>query len=478
MKKALIIFIAAAMLSLSCACTKNDEPSDDKSAAAASASVQESSENTASGTVESSVQQSSTEESSALSQASEKEASVVESSSAQNSSDEISHQESREEKSRQESTEQESAQSMSGEVSQQSSETAQSPAPVQQSSAVNENVQVTGITISAQKTEMYVGGTFALNIRVLPENASDKSIHIEWSDNNVISVSSDGIITAKAPGSAQITVSSSNGRKAVCDVTVREKPQAQPSQESEKQQTSQTSQSSTQQQKPAEQSSQSSESGNVQQDEAVGYVGADWFNDAVFVGDSVTLKLSYYAENGSLGNAAFLCAGSLGWNNALWELNRSGNVHPVMYGTKYTVDEGVKASGKNKVFIMLGMNDIGLYGVDGAIDGMKKLTERILDKTPDATLYFQSVTPMVEGNTLGSLTNESIAEFDKQLRAVCKEKGYKYLNVASAVSDENGNLIYDYCGDPPTEDNPDAMGLHFTDTGCQKWVDYLCTHVE
>ena len=471
MKKTLIIFIAAAMLSLSCACTKNDEPSDDKSAAAASASVQESSENTASGTVESSVQQSSTEESSALSQASEKEASVVESSSAQNSSDEISHQESREEKSRQESTEQESAQSMSGEVSQQSSETAQSPAPVQQSSAVNENVQVTGITISAQKTEMYVGGTFALNIRVLPENASDKSIHIEWSDNNVISVSSDGIITAKAPGSAQITVSSSNGRKAVCDVTVREKPQAQPSQESEKQQTSQTSQSSTQQQKPAEQSSQSSESGNVQQDEAVGYVGADWFNDAVFVGDSVTLKLSYYAENGSLGNAAFLCAGSLGWNNALWELNRSGNVHPVMCGTKYTVDEGVKASGKNKVFIMLGMNDIGLYGVDGAADAMITLTDRIKQKSPDVQIYIESVTPMLRNMQRTYLNNKTIPQFNSRLREICSSRGYHYLDVASVMKDSNGDLEYENCSDPT------AMGIHFTDTGCRKWVDYLKRHV-
>ena len=29
-------------------------------------------------------------------------------------------------------------------------------------------------------------------------------------------------------------------------------------------------------------------------------VDASWFDDAVFVGDSVTLKLSYYAENGDL----------------------------------------------------------------------------------------------------------------------------------------------------------------------------------
>lgn len=218
--------------------------------------------------------------------------------------------------------------------------------------------------------------------------------------------------------------------------------------------------------------------GSYPEDEPTGNtLSADWFDDAVFIGDSVTLKLSYYAEDGALGKADFLCAGSLGYNNALMGIDEEGNVHPTYQGEKYTVDEGIKTIGKKKVFIMLGMNDIGLYGVDGAIDGMKKLTERILEKTPDAKLYFQSVTPMIEGNTLGNLTNDAIAEFDEQLRAVCKEKGYKYLNVASAVSDENGNLIYDYCGDPPTDDNPDAMGLHFTDTGCQKWVDYLCTHV-
>lgn len=206
-------------------------------------------------------------------------------------------------------------------------------------------------------------------------------------------------------------------------------------------------------------------------------VDAEWFNDAVFVGDSVTLKLSYYAENGELGDADFLCAGSLGYNNALMDLDEEGNVHPTIGSVKYTVDEGVKELGKKKVFIMLGMNDIGLYGVDGTIDAMYKLTDRILEKTPDAALYLQSVTPMIEGNTLGNLTNESIKEFDEKLKEACKKKNYKYLNVASAVSDENGNLIYDYCGDPPTEDNPDGMGLHFTDTGCSKWAEYLKTHV-
>ena len=208
-------------------------------------------------------------------------------------------------------------------------------------------------------------------------------------------------------------------------------------------------------------------------------VESSWFDDAVFIGDSVTLKLSYFVEDhDDLGKAEFLCAGSLGYTNALWDLDHEDNVHPTLNGEKVTVDEGAKALGSKKIFIMLGMNDIGLYGVDGAVSSMIELTDKIHEKCPDATIYIESVTPMVADSSLGGLNNTTIKEFDEKLQPICKEKGYTYLDVASAVSDENGNLVYEYCGDPPSDDNPDAMGLHFTDAGCQKWADYLRANVK
>lgn len=36
--------------------------------------------------------------------------------------------------------------------------------------------------------------------------------------------------------------------------------------------------------------------------------------------------------------------------------------------------------GSKKVFIMFGMNDIGLYGIDDTIENMKTLTSRIKEK--------------------------------------------------------------------------------------------------
>jgi|GEM_PF-413848 len=201
-------------------------------------------------------------------------------------------------------------------------------------------------------------------------------------------------------------------------------------------------------------------------------VEAGWFDDAVFVGDSVTLKLSYYADNGSVGNATFLCAGSLGYNNAQMGLYEEGNVHPVLNGETVTVVGGLSALQPKKILVMLGMNDIGLYGVDGAIEGMKTLTAQISQSCPNAVIYIQSVTPMLTGSQLTDLNNRTIAEFDSKLQPICQERGYIYLDVASAVEDGSGSLIPEYCGDPQ------AMGLHFSDAGCEAWVSYLKTHVE
>ncbi|MDD6490350.1 MAG: GDSL-type esterase/lipase family protein [Clostridia bacterium] len=200
-------------------------------------------------------------------------------------------------------------------------------------------------------------------------------------------------------------------------------------------------------------------------------VESSWFDDTVFVGDSVTLKLSYYAENGSLGKAEFLCAGSLGYGSALQDIKAEGNVHPTYEGEKYTVDDGVKMLGAKKVFIMFGMNDIGLYGIDDTIENMKTLTSRIKKKSPEVEIYIQSVTPMLENMQLRDLNNKSISEFNKKLKAEAKKLGYKYLDVASVMKDKKGNLIPEYCSDP------EAMGIHFSDEGCKAWVEYLKQNV-
>ena len=204
-------------------------------------------------------------------------------------------------------------------------------------------------------------------------------------------------------------------------------------------------------------------------------VGASFFDDAVFIGDNISLRLTYYcqAHPDALGKAQFLTAGSLGSGNALWDENSQDAVFPLYNGQQVTLQDGVAKSGAKKVFIMLGMNDIGLYGMDGARDNMESLIELILEKSPDVKIYVQSMTPMLASHQLKSLNNTNIDAYNKLLKEMCEEKGYEFVDVASVMKDADGGLIAAYCSDG----GDGGMGMHFTDAGAKAWVDYLRTHV-
>lgn len=86
-------------------------------------------------------------------------------------------------------------------------------------------VRVTGVSLNKTATELQAGQTEKLTATVLPANAENKAVN--WSSNKtaVASVDSTGKITAKAPGSAVITVTTQDGnKKATCTVTVVPKP--------------------------------------------------------------------------------------------------------------------------------------------------------------------------------------------------------------------------------------------------------------
>ncbi len=189
-------------------------------------------------------------------------------------------------------------------------------------------------------------------------------------------------------------------------------------------------------------------------------VSASFFDDAVFVGDSVSLKLSYYADSsGRLGGAKFLVQGSYGAGNAV-----SNKLLMSYQGEKMDLQSAVAATGAKKLFIMLGMNDIALYGVDNTIKNWRTMLGRILEKSPDIKIYIQSMTPIWTGGEVGGLNNKNANKFNEALKAFAQENGYTYIDVASYMKDSTGGLATKYCSD---------KYVHITTEGAKAWVSVL-----
>ncbi|MBR3503244.1 MAG: SGNH/GDSL hydrolase family protein [Clostridia bacterium] len=205
-------------------------------------------------------------------------------------------------------------------------------------------------------------------------------------------------------------------------------------------------------------------------------VADKYFNDAVFIGDSITLKLQRYVtarrnDGGScLGRAKFLTAGSLGSGNALWDVS-SESVHPSYQGEKMRIEKAVELMDAQKVYIMLGMNDVAYYGIEESIENMKKLVALILERQPSAEIFIQSATPRIAASH-SKPTNRMLFDYDLLLYNACVENGWNFVDVAYVMRDENGCLFDAYCSDP------EDMGMHFTDEGCEAWIDYLTTHAK
>ena len=202
-------------------------------------------------------------------------------------------------------------------------------------------------------------------------------------------------------------------------------------------------------------------------------VASSYFDDVVFVGDSISTGLSYYeAANDVLGKAQFLTSVSLSATNALWAVS-DRSVHPRYNGQKMKVEDAIPLTGAKKVYIMLGMNDIISVGVDQSVKNFTSLCNKILEKAPDVQLYVESVTPRTNQGAKsdnGVLNNKNITAYNRKLSALCQQRGWYFVNVAEVMFDSTGYLNKSYCSDP------NGMGMHFAYAGCKVWVDYLYTH--
>jgi hypothetical protein len=88
---------------------------------------------------------------------------------------------------------------------------------------VEGTIEVTGVGLAPSSATLEAGDTLQLEVEIYPSTASDKAVTFASSSTSVATVDARGLVTAKATGSATITVTTHDGNKTdTCAVTVAE----------------------------------------------------------------------------------------------------------------------------------------------------------------------------------------------------------------------------------------------------------------
>lgn len=191
-------------------------------------------------------------------------------------------------------------------------------------------------------------------------------------------------------------------------------------------------------------------------------VDNSYFDDAAFIGDSRTDGFMLYSGIGTGKNLTSngLSIFKLGEKKAL-----------TINGEKYTLLEALALEQYGKVYLSLGVNELGYYNDQGFYDSYCQAIDAIREAQPNAVIYIQGLIPLNEeviAQTGGKsyLTNEHLRVYNDLMRQAAEEKQVVFLDLYSEFVDENGQLPADASKD----------GIHLGKTYCQKWLAYLQTH--
>lgn len=176
---------------------------------------------------------------------------------------------------------------------------------------------------------------------------------------------------------------------------------------------------------------------------------AGYYGESVFIGDSIMLGFRNYCakkKNTFVHDIQFLAVGSYSAHNAMKPV-AGNNVHPLYGGKKYNVWDALPLIGRQRVFILLGMNDIGMLGLEASRDKYKALIDKILETSPDIEINIISATYTLKDKGKGKLNNNNIAKYNVMLKEMTDENGWGYIDLCTPISDGQGNLAKGCCSD-------------------------------
>lgn len=186
-----------------------------------------------------------------------------------------------------------------------------------------------------------------------------------------------------------------------------------------------------------------------------------YFQDVAFIGDSRTQGLMTCSD---LSDATFFAVKGLTVRTVFTEAaiqTKNGN---------QTVMDALKSGKFGKVYIMLGINELGWSYSNVFIEEYGEVIDAVRKSQPTAKIIVQAIFPVTEKRSDSDkiFNNINIAKYNQLIQKMAQEKKVLYLDASPALTDGSGNL------------SPDAStdGIHLNHAYCQKWSDYLKSHKE
>lgn len=180
-----------------------------------------------------------------------------------------------------------------------------------------------------------------------------------------------------------------------------------------------------------------------------------YFDDALFIGDSRTVGLKEY---GALGNAEVLADSGM---SVYKVFTKQFTLHS---GEKMTLEELLDNRQFGKIYIMLGINELG-YKYDATVKRYEEMVDRIQELQPEAILFLEANLHISRKKSESSdiYNNPNIDRFNQAVEGMTDGHQRFYLDVNELFDDEEGNLSDEY-----TVDEAHVLGKYYKD-----WVEWI-----
>lgn len=185
-------------------------------------------------------------------------------------------------------------------------------------------------------------------------------------------------------------------------------------------------------------------------------VTEDYFDDALFIGDSRTVGLRDYTDLAE--HADFYCETSLTIYKVLEE----------SFKGKGTILEALSKKNYGKIYLMVGINELGRGTTEDFMEKYTEVVDTLHELCPDAKIMIQGIMHVSEKKSSSDaiFNNSNINARNNAIATLADNVHFFYIDMNEAVCDENGNLNAEY-----THDQIHLLGMYN-----DLWKQFLLEH--